>query len=419
MTKSQTIQLEQSKMRQQINDLLGKEELTTEERAELDSTTKRFQASEVELRAALVVEGEETRKAVESEPDIERRERLELRRAASLTNYLKAALGNGRLDGPELELRQAAGVDGIPLEIFDVGGDRTEHRVDMPTAAPSTVGVNLDMIQPAVFARSVIPRIGVEMPRVESGTYAIARINASLTAGTQGKGDAAESTPATFAPTTATPKRISGRLTVRLEDVAAVGASNFESSLRENLSLVLSDALDSQGLNGDGNGDNLRGFFLGLGTISPSDSVVGFDLFASTQAGLVDGLWAENLMETAILCGPNTYAKAAGVFAGGTSKSAAAYASEFTGGFWTSSRMPDVASSTKTQTAIGYRKGGMVEPGRMIRRAVCPHWGEISIDDIYSGSAKGERFLTMHVLVGDVIIVQPGAYAGLSYKLEA
>ena len=40
-----------------------------------------------------------------------------------------------------------------------------------------------------------------------------------------------------------------------------------------------------------------------------------------------------------------------------------------------------------------------------------PHWNEISIDDIYSGSAQGERFFTMHVLLGDVILVQPAAYS--------
>ena len=36
-----------------------------------------------------------------------------------------------------------------------------------------------------------------------------------------------------------------------------------------------------------------------------------------------------------------------------------------------------------------------------MRTAVCPHWNEVSIDDIYSaGRRKGERFFTMHVLLG-------------------
>ena len=72
--------------------------------------------------------------------------------------------------------------------------------------------------------------------------------------------------------------------------------------------------------------------------------------------------------------------------------------------------MPDAASNI--QQAILHRKGrsGM-------RTAVCPHWNEISIDDIYSGSAQGERYFTMHVLLGDVILVQPAAYAQVAFKL--
>ena len=47
-----------------------------------------------------------------------------------------------------------------------------------------------------------------------------------------------------------TPKWISARLGIRIEDVTAVGQANFESVLRENLSLVVSDERDDQGLNG-------------------------------------------------------------------------------------------------------------------------------------------------------------------------
>ena len=54
-----------------------------------------------------------------------------------------------------------------------------------------------------------------------------------------------------------------------------------------------------------------------------------------------------------------------------------------------------------------------------MRTAVCPHWNQISIDDIYTGSAHGERFFTMHVLLGDVILVQPDAYAQIAYRVAA
>ena len=86
--------------------------------------------------------------------------------------------------------RQPRSATGFRLELWDVAQPehRAEHRADVATDAPGTVGVNLDRIRPAVFSQSVLPRLGVEMPRVESGTYASATISTSLTAGSQAKG---------------------------------------------------------------------------------------------------------------------------------------------------------------------------------------------------------------------------------------
>ena len=54
----------------------------------------------------------------------------------------------------------------------------------------------------------------------------------------------------------------------------------------------------------------------------------------------------------------------------------------------------------------------------MIRTAVCPHWGEVVIDDVYSGSGKGERYFTAHVFLGDVILVQQDAYAQVAFRVS-
>ena len=89
----------------------------------------------------------------------------------------------------------------------------------------------------------------------------LATITTSLTAGSKAKGGAAESTAAAFTVSSVTPKRISARLGIWIEDVAAVGQANFESILRENLSLVLSDELDDQAINGaaGNSGADLKG----------------------------------------------------------------------------------------------------------------------------------------------------------------
>ncbi len=417
MTNAQKIRLRLSQVRQRLNEISGLEgdDFTDDIRAEAGSLQSEYADLETRHQAPIVAEGESETRA--NREDAEARERLELRSRASLTAYLRAALAGRQVDGPEAELRSAAGVgDGIPLELWDTApsenGDR-ETRQDATTGTPGTVGVNLDRIRPAVFAASIAPRLGIEMPRIQSGTYASATITTSLTAAAKAKGTAAEATAAAFTVTSVIPKRISARLGIRIEDVAAVGQANFESILRENLSLVLSDALDDQAINGDGSAPNLAGILHALTDPSAPASVADFDAFAAAHAGGIDGLWANTMKDVSIVCGPETMALSARTFQAATNYkgelSAAAYATANTGGWWTNERMPDPASDV--QQAILYRMG------RSMRTAVCPHWNEISIDDIYSGSAKGERYFTMHVLLGDVILVQPAAYAQVAYKL--
>ena len=47
-----------------------------------------------------------------------------------------------------------------------------------------------------------------------------------------------------------------------------------------------------------------------------------------------------------------------------------------------------------------------------------PTWASLAIDDIYSDSGSATRHFSLHILVGDkVLIVQPGAYARVSFKV--
>ena len=416
MTNDQKIRLRLSWVRGRLNDIAGIEDLTDEIRSEAEALQTEFKDLSIREQALIPSEGiTETR---DTELDAAARERIELRSRASVTSYLLAALSGRQVDGAEAELRSAAKIgNGIPSEVFDTP---TETRQDAPTVAPGTTGVNLDSIRPAVFSASIAPRLGIEMPRVESGSYASATISTSLTAAAQVAGAETHATAAGFTVTSVTPKRISARLGIRVEDVAAVGQANFESILRENLSLVLSDALDNQAINGNGTAPNLSGIFAGLTDPTDPTTIADFDAFAAAHAGGIDGLWANTLKDVAIVCGPATMALAARTFQTATSykgeMSAAAYAMMQTGGLMTNTRMPDPVSTI--QQAILYRKGrSMMGGAGTMRTAVCPHWNMISIDDIYSGSASGERFFTMHVLVGSVVLVQPDAYSQIAFQV--
>ena len=419
MTQSQRIELRRSEIRERLGVLAGEDSPTEEQLTEIGELETEYRQSETRLRAALLSEeeAEAEARAEHGDMDAETRERIELRSRASLGAFLKAALRGNLVKGAEAELQEAAGIeDGIPIELWDTARPETEERA--VTGAPGTVGVNLDTIRPAVFAPSILPRLGVEMPRVASGTYATATISTSLTAAAKAKSEAADATAAAFTVTTATPKRVSARLTLTLEDIAAVGASNFESVLRENLSLALSDELDDQGLNGDGSSNDLTGLFQRLTDPSaPGAGVADFDDFVAAFSGGIDGLWASRMNEIAIVAGVDTYGLSARTFrdASGQDLGAEAfadYAMAKYGGWWTNKRMP--AKTNHVQQGILHRKGRMG-----IRTAVCPHWGRVGIDDIYSGSAKAERHFTFHVLLGDVILVQPDAYAQVAFRVSS
>ena len=415
----------QSRERGRMAELAVLDELTAEQRSELDTIEKGTPDLERQIRAATVAVEDEEKSAATTkgnEPDAELRERRELRSRASLTEFLMARMQGRLVQGPEAELSKAAETrDGtIPLELWDTPDTIEQRQTDTVTAAPGTVGVNLDRIRPAVFANSIAMRLGIEMPRVQSGSYASATISSSLTATAEAKGGRADATAAAFTVTSVTPKRISARLAIAIEDIAAVGQQNFESILRENLSLVLSDQLDDQVINGNGSAPNLTGVFQRLTDPGAPTGVADFDAYASAHAGGVDGLWANTIKDVSIVVGAETYRHSSRSFQTAASYkgelSAAAYAMVNAGGLWTNERMPDAASNV--QQAILYRKGrSMMGGAGAMRTAVCPHWNEVSIDDIYSGSATAERFFTMHVLLGDVILVQPAAYSQISFQL--
>ena len=408
MLQSQTIELRRSQIRGRLGEIAGLagDEYSEVVQGEEKDLQLELTQSETRLRSALLSESETSASVSEVNDDVENRERLELRSRARLANYFEAAARGRQVTGAESELAAAANVDGIPFEIFE-----TETRAVTPS--PATVGVNLDTFQPAVFSPSIAPMLGIEMPQVGSGTYATGTITTSATASAQAKGAAIAATAGAITVQTASPKRISARLELRIEDVAAVGQQNFESVLRENVSLALSDALDNATINGDGSGATLTGLFQRLmnPTAHSGTSADTFDTFAAVHAGGIDGLWATGLDDVRIMAGVETYQVSARTFRGVDGPvSAASYAMSNTGGWMTNKRMPSAASNI--QQAILYRMGrsGM-------RTAVCPHWGYVGIDDIYSGSASGTRSYTLHVLLGDVILVQPDAYSQVSYRV--
>ena len=365
MTDTQKIELRISAVQQRLREIAQLEGDTYSEEIQIENRTLQTEFGQLEerKRASLIAEGAaETQAKEQHQPDSEARERIELRSKARLTNYLLSAAKGQMISGVEAELSAAAGVGGIPLELWEVRQPETRA----VTESPGTVGVNLDTIRPAVFANSIAPKLGIEMPMVPSGTYASATISQSQTAEAKDKGADAAATAGTFRVATAAPKRISARLELTLEDIAQVGQENFEAVLRQNTALVLSDELDKQAINGNGTSPNLAGIFERLTdpTATLTD-VADFDAFVGVFANGIDGLWAEDTKSVAIVAGVATYKLSAQTFRDATadlgSMAVSDYAREHFGGWWTNKRMP--AAVSMVQQGILYRMGRSMQGG--------------------------------------------------------
>ena len=426
MTPAQRLELRRSEVRQRLGELsaLDGDTFTDDARSETDRLTGEYADLERRHRAA-VISGDVS--AAEGEPGgpPADTDRLELRSRASLGRYLLSALRGQSLTGAEAELAAETGVDGIPLELWDTAAETraTETRADAATGTPSTTGVNLDPLRPLIYARAVAPRLGVAMPRVESGTFATATMTTGLTAGAMAAGAARESTAAAFTAQTTTPHRISARMSIRLEDIATIGVGNFESSLRQNISLALTDQLDQYTLNGDGQSANPTGLLTRLADPTDPTAVVNWAAFIAAAAGGIDGgPWAETLASITLLVNAETMRLAETTFQAGSGTdtpgelSAAAYLRQHASAFFANRRMPD--TDTTIAAAIRFRAGTVGLDGvNAMRTAVCPVWAEVGIDDIYSDSASGIRHFTLHHLVGDVIVEQSDAYERVDFKL--
>ena len=349
-----------------------------------------------------------------SDPDPETREFNALRSKVSVGRYLAQGIKGARLDGMEEEFRQATGCEEreIPIDAFE-GQPVPEVRADAATAAPGTIGINMTSIVPAVFSQSVAEFLNIEMPRAASGQYSVPKFNANLTAGTKAKGGAQESTAATFTVSSAKPKRISARLTLRAEDLAEVGIPAFEASLRQNLQMVLSDALDVQCLRGDGQAPNLNGLATQLTDDTAQSNKNTFANAASDLAGYLDGKFAHELKDLRAIHNVAVYSYLSTLFA--TNDDSVCFL-EWAGrmGIMQRANANMAASSSNVGDSIVVRAG--MGKGKAGAGAVCPVWGNIGITDPYSDSGSATQHVSLHVLLGDVIVRYPGMYSQWKVK---
>ena len=422
----------QSHDRQRALEIAQLDELDDAQRTELDGIERRAADTERGLRACRAAVEEEDRNATidksNAPPDAETRARHALRSRARVGDFLSAALTGRPVQGASAELQQASGLDGIPFELWDTPNERRDAPADSEqraiTAAPTSgTGVNLEPLIPQVFSPSIAARLNIDMPMAASGMFSTARVvHGTDPATAVAKSAAVPEVASTWVVETTGPHRIGSALRLTLEDIAVIGQAGFETILRQHVSLLVSDELDNQMINGDSSvtSDDIDGVFAQLGNpAAPAAAVETWTRFLAIQSGGIEGLWATELDHIGLTVGVETYQLAAATFQGTDSEeSAASYLKRMgagEGAFFTNSRMP--AKVNHVQQGILCRKGRTMMPAPM-RVAVCPHWGYFSIDDIYTGASKGERVFTINTLVGDVILTQPTGYSQVAFRVS-
>ena len=424
MTNTQRLTIRASEIRQRLNEISGLEgeALTDEVRAEESTLQNEFRDTETKLRAAVAAEGDPSATPPVTE-DAELRERRELRGRVTLADYIGAAVAQGdagRAAGAAAEYAAAVGCPGmVPLDMFGPTTEERqaarqraiEHRAVTPAPADSDVPSTHAPIVPAIFDRSVGAFLGIEMPTAATGIASFPVLSTSLQGGMKGESAAATEGAGAFTVTDADPRRLTGAFRIRKEDIAKL--PSLESSLRENLSMVLSDEYDKQLVNGDNVAPNLNGLFVQLSDPSaPAANPETYVRYAAAFASHLDGLFATTPGDVRGLVGPHTLRHMASTFGttAGDRSSYAMLAADF-GGVRATRRIADPAS--KIQQAIIRRANPAGD-----RVAVAPVWmGLEVIRDPYTAAAKGEVAITGTILVGGAVILRSAAFVQDSFRL--
>lgn len=416
MTNSQKLAVRSSEIRSRLNDLSGMAtaELTDELRSETDALTTEYRDVESQYRAALISEGEAEQGAADAgsvTEDAEHRARRELRGKSRLSRYISAAVNARAVDGPEAEFSAACGCPGtVPFEMFDEQREAVEQRAVTP--GPASARTPFGPIVPALFQRSAMAWLGIDMPTVGVGDSSYPVLGTSVTAGVVAESADAAETAGQFTVTSARPRRVTGAFRFTREDAARL--SGMEEALRMNLGQVVGDQLDNQGVNGSASGDGtLKGLFAILDNpTAPAASAEDFARYVTAVASHVDGTFSVDLAGIRALVGPKTYQHMSSVFRHNSSDmTAEAWATTRTGGLRVSPRIADPASNI--QQAIIRRANPAGD-----RVAVMPVWQGLEIiRDPYTGAKKGEVVVTAVALVGDVVVLRDGAFVQDSFRL--
>ena len=340
MTAKQRLQLEQSEKREALSKLLDvkPEELTEEQRAEMDTLNRRLIQLEPELRSAITLEGTEQAQAAGQFSDVADGEAAEVRsllERVSLADYLTPAGAGRGIDGAAKELNEALQVDvmskdgGVAIPWRVLAGPEVRAATPAETRAFTTTAANdgPEMQRPILqrlFGPGIMDALGVRLDEVPSGRAEWPLLTGAVAPDQAKEGTAAAAAAAaTFNYANLKPKRLTGRYEFTHEMAASV--ADIEGALRRDLGDAVKAKMSDAIINGlaptTQNPQYVQGFLTAITAPGNPAAEAIFADYASSHAASVDGIHAETEKEVSSVIGVDVYAHAASVYQTGSGES--------------------------------------------------------------------------------------------------
>ena len=390
MTRSQTLAIRLSEIRQRLNEIAGLESdaMNDEVRAEADRLTSEYRNAETQHRSALVGEAEEQR-AAEGEfgnADGTPAEVRALLSRVSLGDYLNPAAAGLGLAGAAVELAAALEVPtvgpkgGIAVPWRMLAGPAPEVRAFTTTDANDGPQMQRPILQ-RLFGPGIMDALGVRMDSVPAGRSEWPLITGGVAPDQAKEGAAAgAAVTAAFSYANLKPKRLTGRYEHTHE--AAASVADLESALRRDLADAVASKMSDILINGTApttqNPQRIEGFLTKLTGTDLSNAEASAADYGRLHASGVDGIHAARETEVMSVVGDETYVHAAGVYITGSGESGSELLMRRSGGCLREHVHPG---------RVGHEAAGNPARERPERRGYARGFGGRNVADL--GSDKG------------------------------
>ena len=253
MTDYQRLILRASEIRTSLSELAGNDDLTDEQRSQLEALRAEYQDNEQRQRACIVA-GDEPPQPIETRDDSQGRELRRLLGRGSIGTMLSNMLNlRSEHEGPEQEIAKhyGLGANQLPVTMLHDWERYTPLQTRAAVAVPTDVAAMQYETLQYVFPMACAAFLDVDMPTVPVGDAVYPVFTTSPVVASPAEGVTVAETDGIILSEVLTPGRLQASYRFSREDKYKFAM--LESDLRDSLSMGISDGMDLQivaGVNG-------------------------------------------------------------------------------------------------------------------------------------------------------------------------